>query len=149
MKRNFNDENLKELKQAFGLFSDSKGKIKPSDLKQVMLSIEFDKKNPSIFKIIEELDYEQTKDGITFDAFVRHVNDCLGNTNSKEGIEKIFRQLVDNPNDKYLSLATLKRIVKDFGENIDPEELKEMFLKVSNGSSEINFDEFYSILSRK
>jgi Ca2+-binding EF-hand superfamily protein len=148
MKKQF-DEDTKELREAFKLFSDTKGRAKPSDLIKALSTIEFDRKNPIVFKLVEELDTEENKDGITFDAFIRHINDGLGDIDSKENIQKIFDQFLDNARDKTITLNTLKRLVKELGVVVDQDELKEMFLKVSGGSSEINFDSFHAIMNRK
>jgi Ca2+-binding EF-hand superfamily protein len=88
MKKQFEEE-TKELREAFKLFSDTKGRAKPADLKKALLTIEFDRKNPIIFKLVDELDTEENNDGITFDAFSRHINDGLGDIDTKENIKKI------------------------------------------------------------
>ena len=148
MKKQFEDE-TKDLREAFKLFADNKGKAKPADFKKALTTIEYDRRNPIIFKLIEELDTEENQEGITFETFLRHINDGLGDLDSKDNIKKIFDQFLDNPRDKTISLNSLKRLIKELGANVDQDELKEMFLKVSGGSSEINFDAFHAIMSRK
>jgi Ca2+-binding EF-hand superfamily protein len=148
MKKQFEDE-TKDLREAFKLFADAKGKAKPADLTKALTTIEYDRRNPIVFNIVKELDTEDNKEGITFDMFMRHINDGLGDIDSKENIKKIFDQFLDNPRDKSLSLNSFKRLAKELGVNIDQDELKEMFLKVSGGSQEINFDSFHAIMSRQ
>jgi Ca2+-binding EF-hand superfamily protein len=148
MKKLFEEE-TKDLKEAFRLFADNKGRAKPVDLKKALTTIEYDRRNPIIFKLIEELDTEENQEGITFETFMRHIDEGLGDLDSKDNIKKIFDQLLNNPKDKTLSLNSLKRLIKELGANVNQDELKEMFLKVSGGSSEISFEGFHTIMSRK
>ena len=148
MKKQFEEE-TKDLREAFRLFADAKGRAKPADFVKALTTIEYDRKNPIIFKIIEELNTEENKDGITFDAFLNHINEGLGDVDSTDNLKKIFDQFLDNPRDKTISLNSLKRLIKDLEVNIDQDELRERFLKVSGGSSEINFDAFCGIMNRK
>jgi Ca2+-binding EF-hand superfamily protein len=148
MKKQFEEE-TKDVREAFKLFADAKGRAKPADFIKALTTIEYDRKNPIIFKIVEELNTEENKDGITFDAFLEHINEGLGGIDSKENIKKIFDQFLDNPRDKTISLNSLKRLLKELEVNIDQDELREMFLKVTGGTSEINFDSFHAIMTRK
>ena len=61
-----------DLKQAFDLFDiKENGKINPSEIKETMKQLGFDTKNPTIYKIIEDLDTEESKSngGLSFIEF--------------------------------------------------------------------------------
>jgi Ca2+-binding EF-hand superfamily protein len=148
MRKQFEEE-TKDLREAFKLFADAKGRAKPADFIKALTTIEYNRNNPIVFKIVEELDTEENKEGITFDTFLNHINEGLGGIDSKDNINKIFDQFLDNPTDKTISLNSLKRLLKELEVNIDQDELREMFLKVSGGSSEISLDSFHAIMSRK
>ena len=61
-KQNVSTEENEELRQAFDLFDvKENGKIDPSEIKETMKQLGFDTKNPTIYKIIEDLDTEESK----------------------------------------------------------------------------------------
>ena len=61
-KQNVSTEENEELRQAFDLFDvKENGKIDPSEIKETMKQLGFDTKNPTIYKIIEDLDSPKSK----------------------------------------------------------------------------------------
>ena len=152
-KSGLSNEEINELKEAFDLFdTNGSGKIDPKELKESMKSMGYDKTSPSIYHMICKLDTPeiQEKGGITFDEFVDAVNYELGDTESKEGIRRIFDLITEDPNAEVINLNHLKKLSKELGENSSDEELKEMLLRVSkNGKPEITFEEFYKIMKKK
>ena len=145
-------EEVDEIKQAFDLFdTNGTGKIDPKELKAAMQSLGFDSKNPTIFQLIADLDTpEATKNGgIDFDNFVEAINDKLGDKESKEGIRRIFDLFIDDPNSDTITLNSLKKIARELGENMTAEELKDMLERASSNGTELTFDEFYEIMTKK
>ena len=65
-----------------------------------MRQLGFDAKNPTIYKIIEDLDTEESKSngGITFSEFSEIMQKRLGDRESKEGVRRIFDLFVDDEN---------------------------------------------------
>ena len=146
-----NDE-VDEIRQAFDLFdTNGTGKIDPKELKAAMQSLGFDTKNPTIYELIASLDTpEATKNGgIVFDDFVEAINDKLGDKESKEGIKRIFDLFIDDPNEDTITLSSLKKIAQELGENMTAEELKDMLERASANGTELTFDEFYEIMTKK
>ena len=145
-------EEVDEIKQAFDLFdTNGTGKIDPKELKAAMQSLGFDLKNPTIFQLIADLDTpEAAKNwGIDFDNFVEAINNKLGDKESKEGIRRIFDLLIDDPNSDTITLNSLKKIARELGENMTAEELKDMLERASSNGTELTFDEFYEIMTKK
>jgi Ca2+-binding EF-hand superfamily protein len=146
-----NDE-IDEIRQAFDLFDTNQtGKIDPKELKAAMQSLGFQDKNPTIYNMIAELDTSeaQKKGGIDFNTFVEAINDKLGDKESKEGIERIFRLFIDDTSSETITLNSLKRIAKELGEQMSGDELKDMLERASNNGTELSFDEFYDIMTKK
>src|SRR5271154_4943144 len=112
-------DEIDEIRQAFDLFDTNQtGKIDPKELKAAMQSLGLDTKNPTIFQMISELDTpeSQKKGGIDFDTFVEAINNKLGDKETKDGIRRIFNLFIDDPNSETITLASLRRIARELGE---------------------------------
>ena len=146
-----NDE-VDEIRQAFDLFdTNGTGKIDPKELKAAMQSLGFDTKNPTIYTLIADLDTPEAakNGGVNFDDFVGSINNKLGDKESKEGIHRIFELFIDDPNSDTITLSSLKKIAQELGENMSAEELKDMLERASSNGTELTFDEFYEIMTKK
>lgn len=145
-------EEVDEIRQAFDLFdTNGTGKIDPKELKAAMQSLGFDSKNPTIFQLIADLDTSQAQKagGIDFDSFVEAINNKLGDKETKEGIRRIFDLFIDDPNSDTITLNSLKKIARELGENMTTEELKDMLERASSNGTELTFEEFYEIMTKK
>ena len=146
-----NDE-VDEIRQAFDLLdTNGTGKIDPKELKAAMQSLGFDTKNPTIYTLIADLDTPEAakNGGVNFDDFVGSINNKLGDKESKEGIHRIFELFIDDPNADTITLSSLKKIAQELGENMSAEELKDMLERASANGTELTFDEFYEIMTKK
>ena len=144
-------EESEELRQAFDLFDvKENGKIDPSEIKETMKQLGFDTKNPTIYKIIEDLDTPESKNngGISFSEFSESMNKRLGDKESKEGVRRIFDLFVDDNNAQFIPLDSLKKIAKELGDKSSDDELKEMIECASKNNGQLSFDDFYYILSK-
>jgi len=145
-------EEVDEIRQAFDLFDTNQtGKIDPKELKAAMQSLGFDTKNPTIFQMIAELDTNeaQKRGGIDFTTFVDAINEKLGDKESREGIQRIFNLFIDDPTSETITLTSLRRIAKELGEQMSSDELKDMLERASNNGTDLTFDEFYDIMTKK
>ena len=150
--QNKETEENEDLRQAFDLFDlKENGKINPSEIKETMKQLGFDTKNPTIFKIIEDLDSEESKSngGISFPEFAEIMKNRLGDRNSKEGVRRIFDLFVDDENAEYIPLESLKKIAKELGERMSEDDLKEMIECATKNEGKLFFDDFYYIISKK
>ena len=145
-------DEVDEIRQAFDLFdTNGTGKIDPKELKAAMQSLGFDTKNPTIFQLIAELDTPEAakKGGIEFENFVEAINNKLGDKETKEGIRRIFDLFIDDPQSDTITLASLRRIARELGEQMSNEELKDMLERASSNGTELSFEEFYDIMTKK
>jgi Ca2+-binding EF-hand superfamily protein len=145
-------DEIDEIRQAFDLFdTNGTGKIDPKELKAAMQSLGFDNKNPVIYQLIAELDTPEStkKGGIDFDSFVNAINAKLGDRESKEGIRRIFELFIDDPHQKTITLSSLRRIAKELGEQMSSDELKDMLERASSNGTELTFEEFYDIMTKR
>ena len=68
---------------------------------------------------------------------------------SREDIMKVFR-LFDDDNTGKISHRNLKRVAKELGETMTESELLEMIERAdTDNDGEINFEEFYAIMTKK
>ena len=145
-------DEVDEIRQAFDLFDTNQtGKIDPKELKAAMQSLGFDTKNPTIFQMISELDTpdSQKKGGIDFESFVEAINNKLGDKETKDGIRRIFNLFIDDPQQETITLSSLRRIARELGEQMSNDELKDMLERASSNGTELSFDEFYDIMTKK
>ena len=148
---NASNEENDDLRQAFDLFDvKENGKIDPNEIKETMKQLGFDTKNPTIFKIIEDLDTPESKKngGISFSEFSESMNKRFGDKESKEGVRRIFDLFVDDTKAEYIPLESLKKIVKELGDKSPDDELKDMIECASKNNGQLSFDDFYYIISK-
>jgi Ca2+-binding EF-hand superfamily protein len=145
-------DEVDEIRQAFELFdTNGTGRIDPKELKAAMQSLGFDAKNPTIFQLIADLDTPDSakRGGIDFDTFVDAINEKLGDKETKEGIRRIFNLFIDDPNSESITINALKKIAKELGEQMSQEDLKDMLQRASSNGTELTFEEFYDIMTKK
>ena len=66
-----------------------------------------------------------------------------------EDILKVFKMFDDDATGK-ITLKNLKRVARELGENMSPDELQEMIERADlDGDGEINPDEFLNIMTKK
>ena len=145
--RDLEDDTL-QIKDAFKLYADNRGRVNISELKSDMESINLDQTHPKIFKVIQELDNSENRNGLNFDSFMSQVNDKLGDLVSRDGIKKVFDQFLENPRDSTITLSSLRNVTRDLGETVNSEELKDILSKSSKNGTELTFEEFYSIMMK-
>jgi Ca2+-binding EF-hand superfamily protein len=113
-----------------------------------MQSLGFEKKNPTIYNMIADLDTHEHADGIDFQAFLLAITDKLGNKESRDGIARIF-DLFDDDKSGNINIHNLRRVAKELGETMSGEELKEMLERAASNGDEISFEDFYFIMTKK
>ena len=92
------------------------------------------------------------KDGsgsIDFEEFLDMMTAKMSDKDSREDIMKVFNLFDDDQSGK-ISLRNLKRVAKELGETMTDAELLEMIERADNDQDgEINFEEFYAIMTKK
>jgi|TARA_B110000008_G_C16804715_1_gene498204 Ca2+-binding EF-hand superfamily protein len=113
-----------------------------------MQSLGFEAKNQTIYQMIGDID----KDGsgsIDFEEFLDMMTAKMSDKDSREDIMKVFNLFDDDQSGK-ISLRNLKRVAKELGETMTDAELLEMIERADNDQDgEINFEEFYAIMTKK
>ena len=139
---------LSELKQAFDLFDVNKiGKIDPKETVGAMKSLNFDMKNPELFKIMKELD-TPSNTWVDFPTFATHIIGKISDKKTDAGLRTIFNLFVDDPNNDTITLLTLKRIVKDLGEEESEDEVDRLLKNKGAANAYLTFDEFKAYMKK-
>lgn len=141
------DEEIEEIREAFAMFdTEGSGMIDPRELKAAMHSLGFEKKSPTVYEMICELEERGTE--VDFDEFLDAISNKLGNRETKEGIDRIF-DLFDDDKTGSINLNNLRRVAKELGETMSLDELKEMLHRAAANGDEITREDFYSIMTKK
>ena len=118
-----------EVKAAFEKVGD---KITDEELKKFFTVIDKDHNN-----------------SIDFEEFLDMMTAKMSDKDSREDIQKVFNLFDDDQTGK-ISLRNLKRVAKELGETMSDAELLEMIERADTDTDgEINFDEFYAIMTKK
>merc|ERR1711977_800555 len=118
------------------------------ELKAAMRALGFEVKNEELKKMVQDVDNDGNGT-IEFSEFLQMMTGKMGEKDTREGIEKVFK-LFDDDNTNKISFRNLARVAEELGENIDDEELQDMINQADrDGDGEINIDEFYRIMKKK
>ena len=141
------EEEIEEIREAFAMFdTEGSGTIDPRELKAAMHSLGFEKKSPTVYEMI--CDLEDRGADVDFDEFLDAISSKLGNRETKEGIDRIF-DLFDDDKSGSINLNNIRRVAKELGETMSLDELKEMLQRASSNGEEITREDFYNIMTKK
>ena len=113
-----------------------------------MQSLGFEAKNQTIYQMISDLDADGSGT-IDFEEFLSLMTARVGDRDSREDIEKVFK-LFDDERNGQLSIKQLRRVAKELGETMDDAELDEMIQRAdSNNDGLVDFEDFYNIMTKK
>ena len=140
-----------EIQEAFELFDSNDGKLNVREVRDAMLNIGYDEKNPVVYEVMTELDNTRTKNagGATFSDFCQTVNYRVPEKESMEDLRNVFNLFLDDPNSDSTSLESIKRVADELGENIEEVELQAMLNKASKSGAKLTFDDFVAIMTGK
>merc|ERR1712072_354874 len=147
-KGGLSEEQMDEIREAFNLFDgDQSGAIDVRELEAAMRALGFEVKK-ELKKMVSDVDNDGNGT-IEFAEFLEMMTGKMGEKDSREDIEKVFK-LFDDDNTNKISFRNFARVAEELGENIDDEELQDMINQADrDGDGEINLDEFYRIMKKK
>lgn len=139
------------IKEAFELFDSNEGKIDAKEVKEAMVNIGYDEKDPVVYQVVTELDTPRNTNagGASFEDFCQTVNNRLPDKEADEDLRKVFELFVDDPDSETTSLESIKRVADELGENIEEGELNAMLNKASRAGAKLTFEDFVAIMKEK
>ena len=145
------EEDLNEIKEGFEMFDvENKGQIDPLELKETMEEMNLKEKNPFIYDIISSFCSDKnikSKGGLSSDDFISYLQNEMSDTNEKKGIKTIFNVFSDL--DNKIPMTTFYQTAREVGDEEGGAEIRDLVEKSKTGGKEIDFDEFYDIMSTK
>ena len=114
-----------------------------------MQSIGYDEKNPLMYQIVTELDTPlyNKNGGVSFNDFCQTVNNRVPERETTEDLRKVYNLFLEDPTAKTTSLASIKRVADELGENYEEAELNAMLQKASKAGPNLTFEDFVEIMS--
>merc|ERR1711934_1193373 len=94
------------------------------ELKAAMRALGFEIKNEELKKMITDVDNDGNGT-IEFSEFLGMMTAKIGEKDSREDIEKVFK-LFDDDSATKITFKNLARVAEELGETIDDEELQDM-----------------------
>merc|ERR1712134_169291 len=124
-KGGLSEEQIEEIREAFNLFdADNSGAIDVRELKAAMRALGFEVKKEELKKTISDIDNDGNG-SIEFQEFLEMMTGKMGEKDTREDIEKVFKLF-------------------------DDDKLQDMINQADrDGDGEINIDEFYRIMKKK
>jgi len=142
-------EQVEEIKEAFQLFdTDSSGAIDYKELKAAMKALGVAVKKEEMKKMITDVDADGSG-SVEFPEFLQMMTAKMGDNDTRAEIDKVFK-LYDVDETGKISLANLKRVAKELGENLTDEELQGMLDHADRSScGEVNAEDFYRMMKKR
>merc|ERR1711904_152990 len=142
-------DEAEELQEAFDLFDhDLSGAISVAELTGSMKALGFDSKHAAVFDMVAELDADGNGE-IDFDEFLAMMTAKIKEDISREEVEKLFK-LFDSDRTGEISLENMKRVARELGENVEPQEFQEIIQRNDkDNDGALTFEDFYVVMVSK
>merc|ERR1711966_461455 len=106
------EEQMGEIREAFNLFdADNSGAIDIRELKAAIRALGFEVKKEELKKMISDIDNDGNG-SIEFQEFLEMMTGKMGEKDTREDIEKVFK-LFDDDNTGKISLRNLRRVAQE------------------------------------
>ena len=142
----YSKEELHSIEKAFKLFADRDGIVHLNNMVIAMKELKLDETEPVIYDLMAELEAE-TKQGITYDDFVKLLTAKLQDRESQKSTERVYELFVEDPNGT-LNYEVLKKVANQVGDQTSDEDLQRLIKNGSSNGTDIPYDEFHSIMTK-
>ena len=144
-----NEEQVRRIRRVFNIYADRSGIAKPSDILEGMREAGVDEKYPVVFDLISQFDSGEYKNGMKFEQLIEEIDKKLADRDSEEALDRIFQYYLESPNKQTINAQDIKRLSNELGEEMDDDQAKRIFNKISKNGNELTFDEFYTVMTKK
>merc|ERR1712039_893378 len=137
------EEQVMEIKDAFDLFDkDRSGEITIGEMLEAMRSLGYDAEH------VKNLD----KDGsgaLEFNEFYELLTARFSENTTRDELQRVFT-LFDTDKTGEISLANMRAIADQVGDQVSDDELGDIVLKNDmNNDGQLTFEDFYNVLTKK
>lgn len=134
-----------ELKECFDLFDhDKDGKINIGEVKESLVRMGYDKKNPNIFEVFNKL---QDQD-LTFDKFKEEINFLLLDPNNEESQANLYQMFFNQNKEETADLNKLKQVFEYYGQVFSDDDYECIMNFLGDGQN-ITFETFQKFMNKK
>ena len=144
-----NEEQSRKIRRVFNIYADRSGIAKISDILEGLKEAQVDEKNPIVYDLISQLNNADYRNGITVEQMIQEIEKKLADRESEEAIDRIFQYYVQNPNKQTLTYEDIQRLASEIGEDMDDDQAKRIINKIAKNGKDLNFDEFYTVMTKK
>lgn len=147
MSSNLTEQQIAEFKEAFALFDkDNTGSINSNELATVMRSLGLSPSEAEVADLMNEIDVNGSNK-VEFSEFLALMSRQLKNSDSEQELLEAFK-VFDKNGDGFISAAELKHVLTSIGEKLTDAEVDELLNEVSDGSGEIDIQQFAALLTK-
>ena len=131
--------------------ADGSGAIDYKELRAAMKALDIKVPKEELKKMISDVDTDGSG-SIEFPEFLEMMTAKMGGgvTDSKEACHKVFK-MFDEAGMGRITLACMKKVAKELGENMTEDELTEMLAHAAKGGSNTDYltlDDFYRFMKK-
>ena len=138
------------IKEAFDLYDvDHTGFADITDIKEFLINLGYEKKNPVLFDIIAGMDTEENarKGGISFFQFIEEINEKLDDKETPEGLRRIFDLFAQGGD--VIKKENITEICDQIAQEYDDPELKDALDRCAKNATTLTYEEFENIMTKK
>ncbi|DAZ93177.1 TPA: hypothetical protein N0F65_003060 [Lagenidium giganteum] len=148
MKQELQEDQKRELKEAFELFDAEKvGSIDYHELKVLMRALGFQVSKKEVLALVDEVDIHRSG-RVEFSDYMEILRRKIIARDPDEEIARAFK-LFDEDGSGKITLRKMRRVAKELGENIGDDELQAMIDEFDqNQDGEIDATEFFAIMKQ-
>ena len=148
-KLELNVDQVKILKRVFNLYSDKSGILDLKEILGAMRESELDSKFPLVYDLIAQINASEYKNGITFEQLLDEINKRLEDRESEESIERSFSCFTGNSDKQKIGADDIKQVADDIGEELTEDQAKRIIGRIAKNGKNVDFDEFYMVMTKK
>ncbi|CAM4776317.1 unnamed protein product [Rotaria magnacalcarata] len=139
---------LKELRDAFDLFDrDQSGAISSSELKQILIALNFHPTDSLLRKIMKEMDTDGNG-SIEFDEFVKVMKHVYQRAYTDQEMRRAFK-CFDTDNSGYITTSELHEVFRRLNRDISEHRISEVLSAVDmDNDGKISYEEFVHIVQQ-
>lgn len=148
LRNEFTEEQKQEIKDAFELYDqEATGMIDARELRIAMRALGFEQRKDEVRRILADID--KYGDGaIKYEDFLEILTQKNVEKDPIEEIRRAFRLMCEEGSDK-ITLKSLKKLIKDLGENMTDDEIAEMIEEADKDQDgEVGEEDFLRIMKK-
>ena len=148
-KKSTEENDIEEIRRGFEKFDvNGTGIINPAEILEAFDAMNVKEKNPFIYEIIESLNSEKEirqKGGVELEELVYYVYNKVNDTETNIGLRQIHEVISDRDTDT-ISMSTFYDLARNYGDQLNENEIRMLLEKTQMGGNNLTFDEFYTIM---